>query len=277
MLAAPSRTLTHRTDSVHYPYVRWLSLSLSLSIVRWRSAYTYTLCVSRRNTIYSRYSTCDWDTSNKANFNLSERERSLAERLRADAWRTVKSTDQRTRNRQTSNSKRLGESTDGGGWGREELTDGSGVSSPWAPRHFASNPSNLLQVSHKLFQLCEVCSNISDQNKCLALYRCLPVYEPTWFIEERKQLHRLWSVFVHIAFWRIAQIQFLQVSTIGKIVHAKYCQWLIGPWLMWPVTQSSGCTDKATPLPFNPYCWIKVICENSIGSVSKLETHDIRG
>ncbi|KAK2187322.1 hypothetical protein NP493_169g01020 [Ridgeia piscesae] len=62
-----------------------------------------------RNTIYSRYSTCDWDTSNKANFNLSERERSLAERLRADAWRTVKSTDQRTRNRQTSNSKRLGE------------------------------------------------------------------------------------------------------------------------------------------------------------------------
>ena len=68
-----------------------------------------------RNTIYSRYSTCDWDTSNKANYNLSERERSLAERLRADAWRTVKSTDQRTRNRQTSNSKRLGKCAPPGG------------------------------------------------------------------------------------------------------------------------------------------------------------------
>ncbi len=57
--------------------------------------------------MYSRYSTNDWDSSNKANFNLSERERSLAERLRADAWRAVKATDTRTRNRQTSNTKRL--------------------------------------------------------------------------------------------------------------------------------------------------------------------------
>lgn len=62
-----------------------------------------------RNTIYSRYSTTDWDLSNKANFNLSERERSYAERLRSDAWRTIKATDTRTRNRQASNTKRLGE------------------------------------------------------------------------------------------------------------------------------------------------------------------------
>ena len=59
--------------------------------------------------MYSRYSTEEWSTSNKANFNLSERERASAERLRADAWRLAKATDQRTRNRQASNTKRLGE------------------------------------------------------------------------------------------------------------------------------------------------------------------------
>jgi len=61
-----------------------------------------------RNTMYSRYSTGDWDASNNAYYNLSERERSYAERLRADAWRAVKATDMRTRNRQSSNTKRLG-------------------------------------------------------------------------------------------------------------------------------------------------------------------------
>merc|ERR1712178_234324 len=64
---------------------------------------------SARNTLYSRYSTGDWDQSNNAYYNLSERERSFAERLRADAWRAVKATDMRTRNRQASNTKRLGE------------------------------------------------------------------------------------------------------------------------------------------------------------------------
>ena len=62
-----------------------------------------------RNTLYSRYSTSDWDSSNKANYSLSDRERSLAERLRGDAWRAIKATDQRTRNRQASNTKRLGQ------------------------------------------------------------------------------------------------------------------------------------------------------------------------
>ena len=59
--------------------------------------------------MYSRYSTGDWATSNTGHYNLSERERSLAERLRADAWRAVKATDTRTRNRQASNTKRLSE------------------------------------------------------------------------------------------------------------------------------------------------------------------------
>nr|WLD15747.1 tektin 3/5B [Platynereis dumerilii] len=58
--------------------------------------------------MYSRYSPGDWENSNKSNFNLSERERSFAERLRGDVWRAVKSTDTRTRNRQSSNTKRLG-------------------------------------------------------------------------------------------------------------------------------------------------------------------------
>jgi hypothetical protein len=42
------------------------------------------------------------------NFSLSEKERSFAERLRADAWRAVKETDARTRNRQTDITKKLG-------------------------------------------------------------------------------------------------------------------------------------------------------------------------
>ena len=61
-----------------------------------------------RNAVYSRYTCTDWDASNKANFHLSDRERASAERLRAEAWRAVKSTDSRTRNRQASNTKRLG-------------------------------------------------------------------------------------------------------------------------------------------------------------------------
>ncbi|CAG5123641.1 unnamed protein product [Candidula unifasciata] len=60
-------------------------------------------------TVYSRYQPNDWSLSNSNNFTLSEKERSFAERLRADAWRAVKETDVRTRNRQTDVTKRLGE------------------------------------------------------------------------------------------------------------------------------------------------------------------------
>ncbi|ESP00801.1 hypothetical protein LOTGIDRAFT_140506, partial [Lottia gigantea] len=59
--------------------------------------------------LYSRYSTNDWGASNKVNFGLSDRERSYAERLRADAWRAVKETDARTRNRQNEATRRLGD------------------------------------------------------------------------------------------------------------------------------------------------------------------------
>ncbi|KAK6184531.1 hypothetical protein SNE40_006988 [Patella caerulea] len=59
--------------------------------------------------VYSRYSTNDWGVSNNMNFGLSDRERSHAERLRADAWRAVKETDARTRNRQNEVTRKLGE------------------------------------------------------------------------------------------------------------------------------------------------------------------------
>lgn len=76
---------------------------------------------SARNQLYSRYSHADWDSSNKGHFSLSEREKGLAERLRADAWRTVKATDQRTRNRQASNTKKLSERVNDITFWKEEL------------------------------------------------------------------------------------------------------------------------------------------------------------
>lgn len=62
-----------------------------------------------RNSVYARFSPNDWSASNLANFSLSDKERSHAERLRADVWRAVKITDQRTRLRQSDATKRLGE------------------------------------------------------------------------------------------------------------------------------------------------------------------------
>jgi tektin-3 len=62
---------------------------------------------SRRNALYSRYTPSTWDASNRANYDLSERERGLAEKLRSDAWQVIQSTDQRTRVRQQSNTKKL--------------------------------------------------------------------------------------------------------------------------------------------------------------------------
>ena len=42
------------------------------------------------------------------NFSLSDKERAFGERLRADAWRAIKETDARTRNRQNDVTKKLG-------------------------------------------------------------------------------------------------------------------------------------------------------------------------
>jgi len=44
------------------------------------------------------------------NFSLSDKERAFGERLRADAWRAMKETDARTRNRQNDVTKKLGTS-----------------------------------------------------------------------------------------------------------------------------------------------------------------------
>lgn len=62
-----------------------------------------------RNTIYSRYTPNDWGLSNQMNYSLSDKERAFGERLRADAWRAIKETDARTRNRQNDVTKKLGE------------------------------------------------------------------------------------------------------------------------------------------------------------------------
>ena len=66
------------------------------------------MCPHCRRTVYSRYNPSDWNLSNSMNYSLSDKERSFAERLRADAWRAVKETDARTRNRQNDVTKRLG-------------------------------------------------------------------------------------------------------------------------------------------------------------------------
>ena len=70
-------------------------------IIEWR-------IITSRNTIYSRYTPNDWGLSNQMNYSLSDKERSFGERLRADAWRAIKETDARTRNRQNDVTKKLG-------------------------------------------------------------------------------------------------------------------------------------------------------------------------
>lgn len=74
-----------------------------------------------RNAVYARFTTNDWQNSNVANYSLSEKERAEAERLRAEAWRTVKITDQRTKVRQTDASKRLNERVEDIQFWRAEL------------------------------------------------------------------------------------------------------------------------------------------------------------
>ncbi|XP_067930715.1 tektin-3-like [Watersipora subatra] len=60
-----------------------------------------------RNLVYSRYSEQDWTNSNNLHYTLSEKERSMGHRIRADAWRAVQETEERTRKRQAENSARL--------------------------------------------------------------------------------------------------------------------------------------------------------------------------
>lgn len=79
-----------------------------IEILLKRYSFSFSLT---RNAVYSRYSTNDWGMSNSMNFSLSDKERSFAERLRADAWRAVKETDSRTRNRQNDITKKLGKNS----------------------------------------------------------------------------------------------------------------------------------------------------------------------
>ncbi|XP_013384963.1 tektin-3 [Lingula anatina] len=76
-----------------------------------------------RQQLYNRFSHGDWSSSNHANYHMSDRERSFAERLRADAWRAVKETDHRTRNRQADVTKRLGERVEDIDFWKKELVN----------------------------------------------------------------------------------------------------------------------------------------------------------
>lgn len=76
---------------------------------------------SARDVVYPRYSSTEWTASNKSNLNQSDRERNLAERLRSDAFHAVKTTDQLTRNRQATNTKKLGVRVSDIAFWKEEL------------------------------------------------------------------------------------------------------------------------------------------------------------
>ncbi|CAG2202273.1 tektin-3-like isoform X3 [Mytilus galloprovincialis] len=97
-----SKILPYVTDKTISRHLGFTGRSMDLGHAR--SYYN-----PARNAVYSRYTTQDWGHSNSMNYSLSEKERSFAERLRADAWRAVKETDARTRNRQNDITKKLGE------------------------------------------------------------------------------------------------------------------------------------------------------------------------
>ncbi|XP_029638827.2 tektin-3-like [Octopus sinensis] len=73
--------------------------------------------------VYPRYTASDWNLSNKTAYNVSAKECSTAERLRSDAWRTVKDIDVRTRNRQKDATRKLFERVADISLMREELSD----------------------------------------------------------------------------------------------------------------------------------------------------------
>jgi len=66
------------------------------------------MTVGDRNGVYSRYSACDWDASAKMQIKLADRETHRAQRLDKRSWEIVHGLEQRMRNRQCSNTKKLG-------------------------------------------------------------------------------------------------------------------------------------------------------------------------
>ena len=58
--------------------------------------------------MYARFSICDWDASAKTQIKLADRESHRAQRLDKRSWEIVNGLEQRMRNRQCSNTKKLG-------------------------------------------------------------------------------------------------------------------------------------------------------------------------
>lgn len=104
--------------SASYPAVtdQTISNNLSKSL-----GHAKTYFNPARNVLYSRYTENDWDNSNRGHYSLSDRERSMAESIRADAWRTVKEADARARNRQFANTRKLGERVQDIAFWKQEL------------------------------------------------------------------------------------------------------------------------------------------------------------
>ena len=64
-----------------------------------------------RNTVSSRFNLCEWDQNNRVNYCVARTEMDTSERARTDAWRAVRMTEQRTRTRQNSNTRKLSTSS----------------------------------------------------------------------------------------------------------------------------------------------------------------------
>ncbi|CAH1787007.1 unnamed protein product [Owenia fusiformis] len=120
MMRHPGVSQSPRTPSFTntYPIVtdKTISSHMSKNLGHAKTYYN-----PARNVLYSRYTQNDWANSNRGHYNLSDRERAAAESIRADAWRTVKECDARTRNRQFSNTRKLGERTQDIAFWKQEL------------------------------------------------------------------------------------------------------------------------------------------------------------
>jgi len=60
-----------------------------------------------RNTISSRFTLCEWDQNNRVNYCVARTELDTSERMRTDAWRAARMTEQRTRMRQNNNTRKI--------------------------------------------------------------------------------------------------------------------------------------------------------------------------
>ncbi|GAB1609876.1 tektin-3-like, partial [Argonauta hians] len=103
-----------------FPFITDISRHLSYSASRSGSGFKHYFNPAR-NVVYPRYTFSDWNLSNKSAYSQSSKECSTAERLRSDAWRTVKDLDIRTHNRQKDVTRKLYERASDISVMREEL------------------------------------------------------------------------------------------------------------------------------------------------------------